>query len=171
MAVPGAWLIVLEPKEDDRGSFTRTFCVEEFTAHGIDARIAQTSISRNVHPSTLRGLHLQHEPHAEGKLIRCTSGAAFDVLVDLRPTSPTYCSWVSIDLAGDSDLQVYAPPGVAHGFLTLEPQTTISYQMTVPYVEGSGSGVRWDDPVLGIEWPTTPEVISERDASYPDFQP
>lgn len=168
--LPGAWIIDVEPSEDERGSFARTFCTEEFAAHGIDTRVAQTNVSVNPHRLTLRGLHLQGDPDGEGKLIRCSRGAAFDVLVDLRPTSPSFRSWVSIDLTAESMRGVYAPPGVAHGFLTRVAMTVISYQMTVPYVPAAALGVRWDDPALGIEWPEQPEVLSLRDASFADLE-
>jgi len=169
LPIEGAWHVVAEPSTDERGAFARTWCADEFAAHGIDVRVAQTSTSWNVRRGTLRGLHLQREPHGEGKLVRCTRGRAFDVLVDLRP-GPGRLRWVGIELAADERNSVWAPPGVAHGFLTLEDATELAYQMTVAYEPAAAYGVRWDDPSIGVTWPFEPVVISERDRSWPDVE-
>lgn len=167
----GAWLVVWEPNLDERGSFARTFCADTFAEHGLDPVVAQCNVSSNRHAGTLRGLHLQERPAAESKLIRCSRGAVYDVLVDLRPDSPTYCRWISMTLGQDDAMAVYAPEGVAHGFLTLAEDTELTYQMSRSHDPDRSTGVRWDDPAFGIEWPDAPRHISERDRSFPDFQP
>jgi dTDP-4-dehydrorhamnose 3,5-epimerase len=132
----------------------------------------QSSVSFNSRPGTLRGMHFQEAPHAEDKLVRCTRGAIYDVIVDLRPASPAYCRWFGIELTPDNGRELLIPKGCAHGFQTLLGDTEVHYQMSYPYVPGAGRGVRWDDPAFGIEWPSAgSRVMSERDASYPDFRP
>jgi dTDP-4-dehydrorhamnose 3,5-epimerase len=132
----------------------------------------QSSVSFNARAGTLRGMHYQEAPHAEDKLVRCTRGAIYDVIVDLRPGSPAYCRWFGIELTPDDGRELLIPKGCAHGFQTLADATEVHYQMSYPFVQGAGRGVRWDDPAFGIEWPPAERrVISERDASYPDFQP
>jgi dTDP-4-dehydrorhamnose 3,5-epimerase len=167
----GAAVIRLERIEDERGWFGRTFDAEIFEAHGLDAAVVQANLSFNRRSGTLRGMHYQKEPHGEGKLVRCMTGALYDVIVDLRPSSPTYCDWFGIELTGESDESLFVPVGVAHGFQTLADDTTVHYQMSYPYVPGAGAGVRWDDPAFGIEWPEARagRLISERDRAYPDF--
>jgi dTDP-4-dehydrorhamnose 3,5-epimerase len=167
--LPGTWIVELEPLEDERGAFARTFATEEFERHGLNTKVAQCSVSFNPRRGTLRGMHYQAPPHGECKLIRCVRGAIFDVLVDLRPDSPAYCSWFGVELTPDNRRSVYAPEGVAHGLLTLAPMTDVSYQISAPYVRNAARGVRWDDPTFRIDWPTDVEVISERDRSYPDY--
>ncbi len=167
--MPGVWRIVAEPITDARGSFARLFDREICRDHGLDTDIVQASLSRNPHHGTLRGLHFQATPHGEVKWIHCTRGRLFDVILDLRQGSPTFGSHHAQVLDAERPELLYVPAGFAHGFLTLEADTEILYQMTTPYVAGAGRGVRWDDPAFAIEWPATPQVISERDASYPDF--
>jgi dTDP-4-dehydrorhamnose 3,5-epimerase len=168
--VPGAWLVELEPIEDDRGWFARMFCTEEFSARGLDATVAQCNASFNRRSGTLRGMHYQAEPHGEAKLVRCTQGAIYDALVDLRPSSPAFCGWTGVELSAGNRRMLYAPVGTAHGFVTLTDNSEVLYQMSYPYVPDAARGVRFDDPAFGIEWPVEPAVISERDRSYPDFQ-
>jgi dTDP-4-dehydrorhamnose 3,5-epimerase len=167
--LPGAWIVELEPVEDERGAFTRTFAADEFAQHGLNANVAQCSVSSNPRRGTLRGMHYQALPYGECKLIRCSRGAIFDVLVDLRADSPAYCSWFGVELTPDNRKSVYAPEGVAHGVLTLAAMTDVSYQISVPHVPSAARGVRWNDPAFGISWPAEVQVISERDRTYPDF--
>jgi dTDP-4-dehydrorhamnose 3,5-epimerase len=167
----GAFVVELELLADERGHFARTFDAEQFAAAGIDTRIAQCNTSFNAAAGTLRGLHYQADPHGEGKLVRCTRGAVWDVAVDLRPASETYCRWFGVELRADGVASYFIPAGLAHGFVTLEPESEVHYQMTYEYVPEAGRGVRWDDPAFGIEWPAAPTTMSERDAAYPDFSP
>jgi dTDP-4-dehydrorhamnose 3,5-epimerase len=167
--VPGAWLIELEPIADERGWFARTFCAEEFTAHGLDPAVAQCNASFNVRSGTLRGMHYQTEPHGEARLVRCTRGAIFDVLVDLRPDSPALCRWTGHELTAENGHMLCAPVGTAHGPVTVADDTEVRYQMSHPYVPDAARDVRFDDPAFGIDWPVAPALISERDRSYPDF--
>jgi dTDP-4-dehydrorhamnose 3,5-epimerase len=166
----GVFRVAAEPHNDERGAFARLFCPDEFGAAGLDFAPVQTSLSCNPHPGTLRGLHLQAAPHAERKLVRVTRGRVFDVAVDLRPDSPTHRQWVAAELSADNLMALYIPEGVAHGFLTLEAQTDVLYQIAPAYRPGHEAGVRWDDPAFGIAWPQAPQLISERDASYPDYR-
>ncbi len=166
-ALAGTYVIDLDRIEDDRGFFARSFCAEEFAAHGLPAHMPQSSVSFNSHRATLRGLHFQAEPHAEDKLVRCTSGAIFDVVVDLRPQSPTRRRGVGIELTADNRRALYVPRGFAHGFITLADRSEVLYMMSVPYVPGSGRGIRWNDPALAIGWPLEPQHMSARDAAYP----
>jgi dTDP-4-dehydrorhamnose 3,5-epimerase len=166
----GAFVVELERLTDERGHFARTFDAEQFAAAGLDARIAQCNTSFNAKAGTLRGLHYQADPHGEGKLVRCTRGAVWDVAVDLRPDSATYCRWFGVELRADGVASYFIPSGLAHGFVTLTDDAEVHYQMTYPYVPGAGRGVRWDDPAFGIEWPAVPSTLSERDATYPDFE-
>jgi dTDP-4-dehydrorhamnose 3,5-epimerase len=167
----GLVVIELEPLVDERGSFARVFDAQEWTARGMAALVAQRSVSRNLVRGTLRGMHYQEAPFAETKLVRCSRGAVHDVAVDLRPDSATYCRSFGIELSEHNDLMLSIPEGFAHGFLTLADGAEIEYQMSEYYEPGSGRGVRWDDPAFGIEWPARPTLISERDRTYPDFQP
>jgi dTDP-4-dehydrorhamnose 3,5-epimerase len=170
LELPGAFLVEVERLEDERGFFARTFCRQEFEAAGLDPRVAQCSLSVNRRRGTLRGMHWQAEPHAECKLVRCVRGALYDVLIDLRADSPFYRHWCSVELTAERRNAVYVPEGVAHGFLTLEDDVEVYYQMSVPYAPEAARGVRWDDPAFDIAWPATPAVVSDRDASYPDFE-
>jgi dTDP-4-dehydrorhamnose 3,5-epimerase len=166
----GAYVIEPEPREDERGLFARTYCRDEFAAHGLNTTWVQCNVSYNRLRGTLRGMHWQAEPHGEVKLVRCTRGAAFDVIADLRPDSPTYRQWVGVELTADDRRAVYIPAGVAHGFQTLTDDTELFYQMSEFYYPGLASGARWDDPALGIEWPQAERrIIAERDRSFPDL--
>ena len=165
----GAFRIEPERITDDRGYFSRVFCAEEYRRHGMNGDVSQSSVSYNVHAGTLRGIHYQASPHGECKLVRCVRGSLWDVLVDVRPESPTYGHWWATELDAVDGVMLYMPEGVAHGFLTLEPHTEVLYQMSHPYVAESARGLRWDDPGLGIDWRSRPQVISERDRTYPDF--
>jgi dTDP-4-dehydrorhamnose 3,5-epimerase len=168
----GSFLIEVELQPDARGSFGRTYCSQEFQEHGLESRVLQCSFSYNGRRGTLRGMHYQEAPHEEAKLIRCTRGAMYDVIVDVRPESPTYCEWTSFELTarpGKPSKMVYAPRGFAHGFLTLEDDTEVVYQMSAFYAPEAGRGFRWNDPTFGIVWPEPVRVISDRDRNYPDF--
>jgi dTDP-4-dehydrorhamnose 3,5-epimerase len=168
-AIDGAFVVEAEPLADDRGSFARTFCEVEFAAAGIAFRPVQVNLSRNPRVHTLRGLHGQHGPHAEAKLVQCVRGRIHDVAVDLRPGSPTRLAHVGVDLDSGGDRLFYIPPGCLHGFITLEDDSDVLYHMGTAFVPGVGLGLRWNDPALGIAWPAAPAVISDRDATYPDF--
>ncbi len=166
----GAFVIEPEPRADERGLFARTWCRDEFAAHGLTTSWVQCNVSFNHRTGTLRGMHYQADPHPEVKLVRCTRGAAYDVIADLRPGSPTYRQWVAVELTADNRRAVYVPGGFAHGFQTLADETELFYQMSEFYHPESARGVRWDDPALGIEWPPCAgRVISERDRSFPDL--
>ncbi len=165
----GLKLVELEPSLDARGSFLRTFDAAEWEVRGLTATVAQCSLSCNRRRGTLRGLHYQEPPHEETKLVRCSRGRIFDVAVDLRASSPTFRRWFGTELSDRNGRMLYIPVGFAHGFLTLEPETEVSYQISTPYVPEAARGVRWDDPAFGIDWPDVPQVISDRDRSFPDF--
>jgi dTDP-4-dehydrorhamnose 3,5-epimerase len=170
--LPGAHVVELEPIGDERGWFARTFDAATFAQLGLDARVSQCNASFNARAGTLRGMHFQAEPHGEAKLVRCTRGAVFDVIVDLRPDSPAFCRWFGIELRAGAAASLFVPARVAHGFQTLEDASEVHYQMSHHYVPEAARGVRWDDPAFGIEWPAAAErIISERDASYPDYAP
>lgn len=162
----GVWEIYPEMLCDERGAFARTSCDEEFAKNGLIAGWTQCSISVNPRKGTLRGIHFQKAPHGEHKLVRCTRGRIFDVAVDLRPDSPTYCAWHALELSADNHAALYIPPGVGHGFLTLEDDSEVFYQIHERFQPGCASGVRWNDPSFGINWPRDPICISTRDASY-----
>jgi dTDP-4-dehydrorhamnose 3,5-epimerase len=170
-AVAGAWLLTPQPHSDERGFFARTYCAREFEERGITLRWVQCSVSYNVRAGTLRGMHYQVAPHAEAKLVRCTRGAIYDVIVDLRPDSSSYLKHEAVVLSDDNRAALFVPAGCAHGFQTLEADTEVFYQMSEFYMPDYSRGVRWNDPAFGIEWPTAAErVISARDASYPSFE-
>ena len=168
--VADSFVVELEPIRDERGWFARTFSTDEFAARGLATAVAQCNSSFNERAATLRGLHFQAEPHAEAKLVRCTRGAIWDVLVDLRPESPTFRRWTGVELTPENGRMLYAPVGTAHGFITLVGASEVLYQMSYPYVPDAARGVRFDDPAFGIDWPLAPDVISERDRGYPDFE-
>ena len=168
-AIPGAFLITLNRSEDERGFFARTFCRSEFAEHGLNPDLEQCSISFNKQKGTLRGMHFQKSPYEETKVVRCTMGALFDVIIDLRPDSPTVKQWLSFELNAENRSMLYIPRGLAHGFLTLEDNTEVLYQMSDRYVPESAAGVRWNDRAFGIQWPDTPQVISVKDREYADF--
>ncbi len=163
----GVFIIELERLTDERGFFARTWCAEEFEAHGLNSRLVQCNISYNKKAGTLRGMHYQVAPFAEAKLVRCTMGAIFDVALDLRPDSPTFKQWVGVELTADNRRALYIPEGLAHGFQTLADHSEVFYQMSEFYHPEWARGVRWDDPACGIEWPLPAQIISERDRSYP----
>jgi len=165
--LPGAYTIDMVRAQDERGFFARSFSAEEFAAHGLPTEMPQSSVSYNVRKGTLRGLHYQAPPHGEDKLVRCTAGAIFDVIVDLRSDSPTQRRWFATELTADSRRAIFIPRGFAHGFITLRDDTEVLYMISVPYVPGSERGVRWNDPALAIGWPIEPVVISARDAALP----
>lgn len=167
--IAGVFAIDLDPVEDPRGFFARTFCEEEFRARGLEPHFSQCSIAFTTRRGTLRGMHYQREPHGEVKLIRCTRGAVYDAVIDLRPGSPTFRHWFAVELTADNRRMLYVPKGLAHGYQTLEDQTEISYHMSTPYHPESAAGVRWNDPAFGIPWPLPVTVIAERDDAYPDF--
>jgi dTDP-4-dehydrorhamnose 3,5-epimerase len=169
-AIAGVIRVEAEPHADERGLFARLHCPEEFAAAGVPFAPAQTSVSRNPQAGTLRGLHYQAAPHAETKLVRVTRGRVFDVAVDLRPGSPTHLQWTAAELSAENLAGLFIPEGVAHGFLTLEPDSDVIYQITPAYRPGHEAGVRWDDPAFGIDWPAAPALISPRDAAYPDYR-
>ena len=165
----GATIVDPERVEDERGFFARTWDQHEFEAHGLNPQLVQCSISFNVKKGTLRGMHYQAKPHEEAKLVRCTMGAVHDVIIDLRPDSPTFKRWMGIELTADNHRMLYIPEGFAHGFLTMKDRTELSYQMSQFYVPDSARGVRWDDPAFGIQWPIAVTIISDRDKNYPNF--
>jgi dTDP-4-dehydrorhamnose 3,5-epimerase len=169
--LPGAWIVDVERIEDDRGFSERTWCRREFEAAGISADWAQSLRSFNRTKGTLRGMHFQRPPASQAKLVRCTRGAVYDVLLDLRPDSESFLKWVSVDLSADSGRGVFIPKGVAHGYLTLEDGSEVFYLMSDYYVPGLDAGVRWNDPRFGIRWPEGDKTISARDRGFPDFVP
>lgn len=186
----GAYIIEMETINDERGFFARSFCVREFEKYGLNPRIVQCNISYNKKKGTLRGMHYQIKPHEEAKIVSCTKGSVFDVIIDLRPDSPTYCQWFAIELTAHSSpltahsspetayrslltanyKMLYIPEGFAHGFQTLEDETAVFYQMSEFYHPESARGVKWNDPTFRIEWPLTINAISEKDMRYPDFK-
>ncbi len=162
----GAFLIEIEPVADERGFFARTFCSRELEERGLQLAIAQCSISVTTHAGTLRGMHYQVAPHGEVKVVRCVAGQIYDVIVDLRIDSPTRWRWHAVTLDGLARSALYIPEGFAHGFLTLTPNVEVFYQISSNYHPEAARGLRWDDPMLAIEWPRTPELVSERDRNY-----
>jgi len=167
--LPGAYLIELERLEDARGYFARAWCTREAIAHGLQPTISQCNLSSNRLRGTLRGMHYQVNPHGEDKLVRCTRGAMFDVITDLRPDSPTYRQWRAFHLDGIRADALYVPKGFAHGFQTLEDDTDVYYQMSEPFHADSARGFRWNDPAFAITWPLPNPILSVKDAAYPDF--
>lgn len=164
-----AFIIDIEKKEDDRGFFARSWCQREFEAHGLNPNLAQCNVSFNPKKGTLRGMHFQVKPYEEAKLVRCTRGSLCDVIVDLRPDSPTYKKHLSVVLTSENRRMLYVPEGFAHGFLTLDDDTEVFYQISEFYRLESQRGFRWDDPAFAIAWPAEVRLISERDRSYLDF--
>ena len=166
----GAYIIDAQPHKDRRGFFARTWCQKEFKEHGLNPRLVQCNISFNLKKGTLRGMHYQVAPHAETKLIRCTQGAIYDVVLDLRPQSPKFKDCIGVVLTAEKRNMIYVPEGCAHGFLTLEVGTEVFYQVSEFQSQESARGVRFDDPAFRIAWPEKIEVISERDRNYPNFE-
>jgi dTDP-4-dehydrorhamnose 3,5-epimerase len=169
-ALKGVWRLTLQPTEDHRGFFARTWCEREFAAQGLVDRWAQCGISFNRRRGTLRGLHYQRPPHEETKLVRCTMGAIYDVVLDLRRDSPTFRKHVAVELSASNREMLYIPRGCAHGFQTLVDDTEIFYQISPAYAPDHAAGVRWDDPAFAISWPCPDSILSERDRSYPSFE-
>lgn len=165
----GAWILDLEKRGDDRGFFARVFCAAEFAAHGMETAYPQMNTNYSAHTGTLKGLHWQSRPHGEAKLVRCIAGQAFEMLVDLRPDSPTYRQSESFVLTPVERRLLYVPPGVAHGFLSLMDETEITYMVSQPYVPEAERGVRFDDPGLKLAWAIPPEFVSDKDRSWPDY--
>jgi len=163
----GAWVLTMEPHGDERGYFSRTFCRREFEDHGIEANIVQCSTSFNCLAGTLRGMHFLHRPASEAKLVRCSRGALYDVIVDLRAESPTYLQYFGLELTQENMKMLFVPHGFAHGFLTLEDDTEAFYMMDEFHAAESEGGLRFDDPALGIEWPIEPRVVSDKDRNWP----
>jgi len=170
-AIDGAFLVDLDTVSDDRGFFARAYSADEFEARGLMPRIAQVNVSHNRLKGTVRGLHYQVPPAVETKLMRCTAGGIYDVIVDLRPASPSYLTHVGVTLTGENRTALYVPGLVAHGYQTLEEQTEVTYPVGEFYTPGYERGLRWDDPAFGIEWPLPVAAISEKDRSWPDFEP
>jgi len=167
--LPGAYVIEVEKREDQRGFFGRTFCREEFEAHGLNSQVVQCNTSFNKRKGTLRGMHFQAVPFAEAKLVRCTSGSIYDVIIDLRPASTTFKQHFAVELSAANQRMLYIPENMAHGFQTLEDDTEVFYQMSQMFSAEHARGVRWNDPAFGIEWPADERIITERDRNYPDF--
>jgi dTDP-4-dehydrorhamnose 3,5-epimerase len=165
----GAFILEPEFLEDNRGFFARTWCRREFEAHGLTPRLVQCNISFNRHRGTMRGMHYQVEPHAEAKLVRCTMGAIYDVILDLRPDSATFRKWLAVELTAENRRILFIPEGLAHGFQTLMDNTEVFYQMSEFYYPECARGVRWNDPAFGIVWPKGEQIVSIRDQEYADF--
>ena len=167
----GACVIEIERRSDERGFFARTFCEREFADNGLPARFPQCNLSFNQSAGTLRGMHYQAAPLREAKLVRCSRGGIYDVIVDLRVDSPTRFDWIGVELTADNASALFVPEGFAHGYITLTDGAEVFYHMSEFYRAEGARGVRWNDPRFDIRWPLTPAVISERDATYPDFDP
>lgn len=168
-SVPGAVVVELVRHEDERGFFARAWDPDELVAAGLTPRLRQASFSRSARAGTIRGMHFQHAPHEEAKMVRCVRGAIFDVVLDLRPESPTYLAWHGVELSHDNGRAIYVPEGCAHGFQTLVDDADVLYLISCPYVPEAADGVRWDDPAFAIAWPLEPTVIGPKDREWPDF--
>jgi dTDP-4-dehydrorhamnose 3,5-epimerase len=171
MRLDGAYIIDTELHEDERGSFARTYCRNEFAREGLPTEFVQCNVSFTRRRATLRGMHYQDDPFPEGKLVRCSRGTIYDVIIDLRTNSPTYCQWAGIELSDVNARAIYIPPGFAHGFQTITDDAQVLYQMTQAYHPDLARGVRWNDPTFGITWPLQDPFISPRDAAFPNFLP
>lgn len=167
--IAGVFVVELERRNDDRGFFARQWCADEFLRAGLNPALAQINTARSVAAGTLRGIHYQKAPHSEAKLVRCVRGAVFDVAVDLRRDSPTFCQWFGIELDHDSGRMLYIPEGCGHGYLTLTANADLVYQASVPYAPASATGLRYDDPAFAIAWPRSIDVISKQDLGWPAF--
>jgi dTDP-4-dehydrorhamnose 3,5-epimerase len=165
----GAFIVEVEKLSDDRGFFARSWCLKEFEAHGLTSRVVQSNVSYNIKKGTLRGMHYQIAPYQESKLIRCTRGAIYDVIIDLRPESPTYKQWTGLELTADNRTMLFVPEDFAHGFMTLADDTEITYQVSQFYTPRSEKGIRFNDPLFRIQWPLDVSVISDKDRQWPDF--
>lgn len=168
--IKGVYLIETEPIKDQRGNFARTFCAREFERQGIEFNIVQSNTSFNKKRGTLRGMHYQDKPHEEAKLIRCTRGSVYDLIIDLREDSPTYKQWEAFEISAENKQLIYVPKGFAHGFQTIEDNTEVTYQMSAFYHEASSKGLRWNDPAFGLVWPLDHPILSVKDHNYTDFQ-
>jgi dTDP-4-dehydrorhamnose 3,5-epimerase len=167
--IAGAWVIDITPIADARGFFAMTFLPNELSERGMNPALAQSNLAFNHKRGTLRGMHFQHAPHAQAKIVRATRGALLDVIVDLRRDSPTFRQWDAVELTADNHRMLYMPEGIAHGYITLVDDTEAYYHASSPWVREAESGVRWDDPAFNIQWPLTPTVISEKDQGWPAF--
>jgi dTDP-4-dehydrorhamnose 3,5-epimerase len=170
-ALGDAYIVEPERRSDDRGFFARTWCQRAFTEQGLDANLVQCNVSFNHRQGTLRGMHFQLPPFAETKLVRCTQGAIYDVIIDLRPDSPTFQRWVGAELTAANGHALYVPKGFAHGFQTLTDNAEVFYQMSAFYEPGYAGGLRWNDATFKIDWPMAVTVIADRDRTYADYQP
>jgi len=169
-SIAGAYLVQLERIEDVRGFFARSWCREEFKSQKISSDLVQCNISYNTKKGTLRGMHFQTDPKAEDKLVRCTLGSIYDVILDLRPESPTHLKWEGFELTSQNRDMLYIPKGLAHGFQTLEDETEVFYQMSEFFAPECASGVLWNDPAFNIQWPLTSPIVSDKDQSYPSYK-
>jgi dTDP-4-dehydrorhamnose 3,5-epimerase len=168
--LPGSFVIDVEPREDARGFFARSWCAHEYEEHGLNTRLVQANLSWNPQQGTLRGMHFQRAPHAEVKVVRATQGAIYDVIIDLREDAPTFKRWIGVELTAENRRALYVPEGFAHGFQTLVPDSEVHYLVTEFYTPSAEGGVRWNDPAFGIEWPDPEHAyLSEKDAAWPDF--
>jgi dTDP-4-dehydrorhamnose 3,5-epimerase len=166
----GAYIVDLQPFHDERGFFARAYCANEFEALGMVSDVVQANLSTNNVKGTLRGMHYQLDPYQETKFVRCTRGSLYDVIIDLRPASPTYMAWIGVELTADNHRGLFVPRDFAHGFVTLEDHTEAFYMVSQFYTPGAESGIRWNDPAFHIEWPIEPTVISQKDAGWQDYQ-
>ncbi|MHA6250226.1 dTDP-4-dehydrorhamnose 3,5-epimerase [Pontibacter sp. CAU 1760] len=166
----GAFIIDVKRLEDERGFFGRSYCKREMEEHGLNTNMVQANVSYNKKKGTLRGMHMQVSPYEETKLVRCTRGAIYDVIIDMREDSETYKQWIGVELTADNYRMLFVPEGFAHGFITLEDNSDVTYNVTQYYTPGSERGIRWNDPAFNIEWPIEPQVISEKDQAHPDFE-
>ena len=164
----GAFIIGVEKREDDRGFFARAWCKKEFDEHGLTASMVQSNIAFSKRKGTLRGLHYQSAPYGEVKVVRCTRGSLYDVLVDVRPGSPTYRQWIGVELTSENHKMTYIPEGFAHGYQTLEDNTEVMYQVSQFYFPDFERGIRYDDPGIGIDWPHMVKILSDKDKGWPD---
>jgi dTDP-4-dehydrorhamnose 3,5-epimerase len=167
--IRGAFIVELEPRDDSRGFFARAFCQREFTEHGLNPEVAQCNISFNERRGTLRGMHYQAKPHEEAKLVRCTRGVIFDVIVDLRTESETRLRWFGVELSAENRRALYVPEGLAHGYQTLEDDSEIFYQVSQEYTPSAERGVRWNDSAFGIRWPIADPILSAKDAAHANY--
>ena len=170
-AVRDAYIVEFEKISDDRGFFARAWCKNEFEAHGLNTRLVQANVASNKKKGVIRGLHYQISPYEESKLIRCTKGAVYDVIIDLREDSPTNKQWIGVELSDENYRMLYVPEGFAHGYQTLQDNTEVTYQVSQFYTPNSERGIRWDDPTFNITWPDTEKrIITEKDQSWPDYR-
>lgn len=168
--IKGAFIVDILRLEDERGFFGRSWCMDEFKEHGLNNQLAQCNISFNKKRGTLRGIHYQAAPYEEAKLVRCTMGEIYDVIIDLRPNSPTFTNWIAMELTAENRRALYIPEGFAHGFQTLTDNTEVFYQMSEKHHPDAARGLRWNDPMFNVSWPVNTMVISEKDNNYPNWQ-